>query len=68
MNRAMELPGGFTAIQRGRNKMKSSTEDDVKRKPREVKGKAKREIEKLNDPTLEGIDENRVGRVQEKTG
>jgi hypothetical protein len=33
-----------------------------------VKGKTKKELRKLNDPTLEGKDENKVGRVQRKTG
>jgi uncharacterized protein YjbJ (UPF0337 family) len=45
--------------------MKSSAEDKVKGKLHEVKGKTKEELGKLmNDPTLEGIDENKVGRIQ----
>jgi hypothetical protein len=35
---------------------------DVKGKPKEALGKV------MNDPTLEGKDENKVGRVQRKTG
>jgi uncharacterized protein YjbJ (UPF0337 family) len=48
--------------------MKSSTEGEVKGKFQEVRGKTKRELGKLNDPTLDGKDENKVGRVQRKTG
>ena len=47
--------------------MKSSTKDEVKDKFQEVKGETKKELEKINDPTLEGKDENKVGRVQRKT-
>ena len=48
--------------------MKSITEDEVKGKFNELKGKTKVELGKLmNDPTLEGKDENKVGRVQRKT-
>jgi hypothetical protein len=47
--------------------MKSSTGDEVKGKFQEVKSKTKKELAKLNDPTLEGRDENKVGRVQRKT-
>jgi uncharacterized protein YjbJ (UPF0337 family) len=48
--------------------MKSSTEDKVKSKFHQMKDKTKKELGKLmNDPTLEGKDENKVGRVQRKT-
>ena len=47
--------------------MKSSTKDEVKDKFQEVKGKTKKQFGKMNDPTLEGKDENKVGRVQRKT-
>jgi uncharacterized protein YjbJ (UPF0337 family) len=47
--------------------MKSSS-DEVKSTFQEVKGKTKKELRKLNDPTLEGKDENKVGRIQRKTG
>jgi uncharacterized protein YjbJ (UPF0337 family) len=59
---------GFRAIVTEENGMKSSTEDEVKGKFQEVNGKTKKELGKLNDPTLEGKDENKVGRVQRKTG
>ena len=49
--------------------MKASTVDEVKREFREVKGEANKKSRKAtNDPTLEGKDENKVGRVQRKTG
>ena len=49
--------------------MKSSAEVAVKDKLHEAKGKAKEELGKvMNDPTLEGKDENKVGRVQRKAG
>ena len=48
--------------------MKSSAQVAVKYKFHEVKGKTKEEVGKLmDDPTLEGKDENKVGRVQSKT-
>ena len=48
--------------------MKSSAEVAAKGKFHEVKGKTKDEVGKLmDDPTLEGKDENKVGRVQRKT-
>jgi uncharacterized protein YjbJ (UPF0337 family) len=50
-------------------RMKSSTKHEVKGKFYEVKGKTKERWGKLmNDPTLEGKDENKVGRIQEKFG
>jgi uncharacterized protein YjbJ (UPF0337 family) len=58
----------FRAIVTEENSVKSSTEDEVKGKFQEVKDKAKKDLGKLNDPTLEGKDENKVGRVQRKTG
>jgi hypothetical protein len=57
----------FRAIVTEENSMRSSTEDEVKRKSQEVKGNTQKELRKLNDPTLEGKDENKVGRVQRKT-
>jgi uncharacterized protein YjbJ (UPF0337 family) len=54
---------------RKENAMKSSTKDEVKGQLCEVKGKTKERWGKLmNDPTLEGKDENTVGRVQERIG
>jgi uncharacterized protein YjbJ (UPF0337 family) len=48
--------------------MKSSAENEVKGKFCKVKGKTKEDLGRLmNDPTLEGIDENKVGRIQRKT-
>jgi uncharacterized protein YjbJ (UPF0337 family) len=48
--------------------MKSSATVAVKSKSHEAKGKTKEELGKvMNDPTLEGKDENKVGRVQRKT-
>ena len=50
-------------------RMKSSTKNEAKGKFYEVKGKTKERWGKLmNDPTLEGKDENTVGRIQEKFG
>ena len=49
------------------NSMKLSIEAELKGKFHEVKGKPKEELGKvMNDPTLEGKDENTVGRVQRK--
>ena len=49
--------------------MKASTVDEVKRKFREVKCEANKKSRKAtNDSTLEGKDENKVGRVQRKIG
>ncbi|HET9320323.1 MAG TPA: CsbD family protein [Bryobacteraceae bacterium] len=43
--------------------------DEVKPKFHVVKGAAKPQVRKLtDDPTLEGKDENKVGRVQRKIG
>jgi len=48
--------------------MKSSAEVAVKGKFHQAKGKTKEESGKvMNDPTLEGKDENKVGRFQRKT-
>jgi uncharacterized protein YjbJ (UPF0337 family) len=46
----------------------STHRDEVRDKFQEVKGRTKKKLRKLNDPTLEGKDENKVGRVQRKTG
>jgi hypothetical protein len=51
------------------NIMKASTNDAVKRKFREVKGETNEKLRKLtHDPTLEGNDENKVGRIERKIG
>jgi uncharacterized protein YjbJ (UPF0337 family) len=48
--------------------MKSSAEVAGKGKFHEVKGKTKEKLGKvMNDPTLDGKDENKVGRIQSKT-
>ena len=50
--------------------MKSRTKkDEVDGNFHEVKGKTEKRLRKpMKDPTLEGKDENKVGRVQEKIG
>jgi hypothetical protein len=48
--------------------MKSSRGDELKNKLQAVNGKVNKELRRLNDPTLEGRDEHKVGRVQRKTG
>jgi uncharacterized protein YjbJ (UPF0337 family) len=48
--------------------MKSGAKVAAKGKFHEVKGKNKEELGKvMDDPTLDGKDENKVGRVQRKT-
>ena len=48
--------------------MKSGAQVAVKYKCHAVKVKTKKEVGKLmDDPTLEGKDENKVGRIQRKT-
>jgi hypothetical protein len=48
--------------------MKTSSEIPANGKIHEVKVKPNEESgELMNDPTLEGKDENKVGRIQEKT-
>ena len=48
--------------------MKSSADNQVKGKFHEVKGRTKEQLAKLmNDPTLEGKDENTIGRFERKT-
>jgi hypothetical protein len=50
-----------------KNTMKACTNDKVKSKFHEVKANEKlRKV--MNDPTLEGKDENKVGRFQGKSG
>ena len=44
--------------------MKSTTKHEAKGKSQTGHGKTKKELEKRNDPTLEGKDENKVGRIQ----
>lgn len=47
--------------------MKASTNNGAKGKFHEVKRETNERLRKLmNDPTLEGKDENKVGRVQRK--
>jgi uncharacterized protein YjbJ (UPF0337 family) len=49
--------------------MKASTNGEVKGKVHEVKGETNEKLRKVpNDPTLEGKDENKVGRIQRKSG
>jgi hypothetical protein len=49
--------------------MKARTNSEVKGKLHEVKRETNEELWKLTiDPTLEGKDENKVGRVQSKIG
>jgi hypothetical protein len=47
--------------------MKSGAADKVKGKLQRVKGGSKTEAEKFNDPTLEGKDESKIGRIQKKS-
>lgn len=47
--------------------MKSSVANELKGKLQKVKGKSKAESGKLNDPTLEGKDESKIGRIQEES-
>jgi uncharacterized protein YjbJ (UPF0337 family) len=48
--------------------MKSTAKVAPRGKFHEVRGKTKEELGKvMDDPTLEGKDENKVGRVQRKT-
>ncbi len=52
---------------RGGKNMKSSPEVAFKAKVHGSKGMAKEKLGKvMNDPTLEGKDENKVGRIQRK--
>jgi len=47
--------------------MKSSAEVVVNGKFHEVKGKTKEKVRpQMNDPTLDGKDENTIGRIQRK--
>ena len=49
--------------------MKASTDNGAKGKFQQVKRETNEWLRKLmNDPTLEGKDENKVGRVQRKIG
>jgi hypothetical protein len=50
------------------NNLKASISSGVKGKFRESKGETHQKLRKLtNDPTLEGKDENKVGRIERKT-
>jgi uncharacterized protein YjbJ (UPF0337 family) len=47
--------------------MKSIANDEVKGKVQGVKGESNEKLRKvMNDPTLEGKNENEVGRIQPK--
>jgi hypothetical protein len=46
--------------------MKASVSNEVKSKLRQPKGKSKTKSAELNDPTLEGRDESKIGRIQKK--
>ena len=49
--------------------MKAGTNDEAKDQFHEVKGETDERFRKvMDDPTLEGKDENKVGRVQRKIG
>jgi uncharacterized protein YjbJ (UPF0337 family) len=49
--------------------MKASTNNQPKGKPHDVRGETNEKLRKLtNDPTLEGKDENTVGRIQTNIG
>jgi uncharacterized protein YjbJ (UPF0337 family) len=52
------------------NVMKSKTKrDEADGNFRKVKGKTEKRLRRpMKDPTLEGKDENKVGRIQEKIG
>jgi len=58
---------GSEQLCRRENKMKSGAADKVKGKLQRVKGGSKTEAEKFNDPTLEGKDESKIGRIQKKS-
>ena len=55
----------FIPIAKEENGMTSSTVDEVK--DTAPKSKTKKDLRKLDDPTLEGKDETKIGRVQRKT-
>ena len=49
--------------------MKASTNGELNGKVYEVKGETNEKLRKVtNDPTLEGKDVNKVGRIQRKIG
>jgi len=49
--------------------MKANTNGEVKGKVHEVKSEINKKFGKLTtDPTLEGKDENKIGRIQRKSG
>jgi len=54
----------FEAIGKKENRMKPSATNEVKCKLQRLKRKSKAESGKLNDPTLEGKDERKIGRIQ----
>jgi hypothetical protein len=47
--------------------MKSRTKNEIEKKLHKVKDKTEKRMQKpMRDPTLEGRDENKVGRIPEK--
>ena len=47
--------------------MKSRTKNEAENNLHKVKGKTEKRLQKpIKDPTLEGRDENKVGRIPEK--
>jgi uncharacterized protein YjbJ (UPF0337 family) len=58
---------GFGVILKKENRMRSSAANKVKGKLEKVKGKSMTGTGKLNDPTLEGRDESKIGRIQKKS-
>jgi hypothetical protein len=58
---------GFGAIVKMENRMRSGVANEGKSKLQKVKGKSKTASGKLKDPTLEGKDENKIGRIQKES-
>jgi hypothetical protein len=58
----------FGPLGKKENGMRSSAANEVKGKPQKAMGKSKTESGMLNDPTLEGKDESKIGRIQNKSG
>jgi hypothetical protein len=46
--------------------MRSSAADTAKIRAQKVKGETEKKSETLKDPTLEGKDETKIGRIQSK--
>lgn len=67
----VEETTAFEKITRGRNRMKSSTKDQIRGKLHEVKGTVKEKAGQVtNNPDLEadGRNEKLTGKVQKKIG